>query len=95
MSFGATLGGIFSQLGKNQAFKTAIAAIGTAGTAALVSKIAPGTAGAAQYKEQPVKAAAPAPVPLAQAVPWQPILLLAAVGILAFVLVKLARGKRT
>jgi hypothetical protein len=83
-----SLGSVFASLGKSEAFKGALAAIGTAATAALVTKIS-GVPSAPQQAYAAQQAAAPAPkpaaaVPLAQQIPWTPVLLIAAAGVLGF-----------
>jgi len=89
------LGSIFSALGKSTAFTGTLAAIGTAVGGAIVTKIsgvpsAPQQAYAAQ--QAAVEAPKPAAVPLAQQIPWGPVVLIASVGFLGFWLT--GRGKR-
>ena len=96
MSFLSGVGSVFSKLGKSEAFTGTLAAIGTAAAGALVTKIT-GVPSAAQQAYAAQQAAPPkaAPaVPLAQQIPWVPVLLIAAVGVLGFALMKYGkRGK--
>jgi len=96
MSFLSGVSSVFSKLGKSEAFTGTLAAIGTAAAGAIVTKITgvPSAAQQAYAKEQaaaPAAAAAKAAaaVPLLQQIPWTPVLLIAAVGVLGFVLMKM------
>jgi len=97
MSFLSGVGSVFSKLGKSEAFTGTLAAIGTAAAGAIVTKISgvPSAAQQAYAAQQAAAAQAPkaaAVVPLAQQIPWTPVLLIAAVGFLGFALIKY--GKR-
>lgn len=94
-----SIGSVFASLGKSEAFKGALAAIGTAATGALVSKIsgvpsAPQQAYAAQQAAAAQAPKAAAAVPLAQQIPWTPVLLVVAVGVLGFALMKYGKKGR-
>ena len=93
MGFLSGVGSVFSKLGKSEAFTGTLAAIGTAAAGAIVTKISgvPSPAQQAAAAQAPKAAAA---VPLAQQIPWVPVLLIAAVGFLGFALMKMQRKGR-
>jgi len=102
MSVWSKVGSVFSKLGKNAAFTTSLAAIGTGLTTALIAKIDPVAkakqeAAVAEAKAAAARAAGVSTedvVKVAQQIPWGPVVLLAAVGFLGFYLMRRGKGAR-
>jgi len=94
-----SLGSVFSKLGKSTAFKETLAAVGAAAAGALTTKlaaVAAPKAAAEATKAAALEAAKPTAAPgvsLVQQIPWASLLLVGAVGVLGFVLVRMRRGK--
>lgn len=98
MSFLSGVSSVFSKLGKSEAFTGALAAIGTVGAGAIVTKISGVPSPAQQaYAAQQAAAAAPvtsAVVSAAYQVPWGLVLLIGAVGVVGYALMKGRKGAR-